>query len=239
MDSFDLRYPGNESGILDPDTRATMCSIAAVEKITDDMKRTGCVDGTLFKVPEADFPLRKGWFYHASEKDTTKNSLYLMQRYLATVGNGGTMNIGIAPNKEGLMADEDVQALKGFGVIRKRFFEKPVEKGSCNVVVMREDLANGELVDDWILCRRGAKLETILTGHAIGIKRIRTLKMAVPAEELMFMLPARKNATDCVPQVKIEFYYADPELMEAVEKATRTGGDSVTARWMREGKEGS
>ena len=68
---------------------------------------------------EADFPLRKGWFYHESERGTTKKAAYLTQRFIGTVGNGGTMNIGIAPNKIGVLNEDDVRELKGFGEMQK------------------------------------------------------------------------------------------------------------------------
>ena len=42
------------------------------------------------------------------------SAAYLVQRYVGTVGNGGTMNIGIAPDKDGMLVDEDVRELKGF-----------------------------------------------------------------------------------------------------------------------------
>ena len=78
---------------------------------------------------EADFPLRPGWFYHASERGRTKHAAYLMNRYLSSVGNGGTMDIGIAPNREGRLDDEDVRALRGFKAIKDAFFAHPAKDG--------------------------------------------------------------------------------------------------------------
>jgi alpha-L-fucosidase len=82
----------------------------------------------VFKVCEADFPLRKGWFYHESERGTTRSAAYLTKLYLSSVGNGGVMNIGIAPNKDGLLDVDDVKALAGFKTLKDALFAE--QKGS-------------------------------------------------------------------------------------------------------------
>ena len=115
----EFEWPGNERGYAHPE-------------------RTPC-DGATFRMWEADFPLRPGWFYHAKERGKSKHSAYLMNRYLSSVGNGGMMNIGIAPNREGRLDDEDVMALKGFKTIKDAFFSRPVETGAFNVVVTRDE----------------------------------------------------------------------------------------------------
>ena len=105
----EYRWPGNERGDVDP-------------------VRSAVLDGN-FCQWEADFPLRPGWFYHASERGRTKHAAYLMNRYLSSVGNGGTMDIGIAPNCEGRLDDEDVRALRGFKAIKDAFFAHPAKDG--------------------------------------------------------------------------------------------------------------
>lgn len=75
-----------------------------------------------------------------------------MKLYLGTVGNAATMNVGISPNKEGLLDDEDVRALAGFGRLQKIFFAREAKDGEAfNVVVMTEDVSAGERVDGWKL----------------------------------------------------------------------------------------
>ena len=116
----EFMWPGNECGDVDPDKSPS--------------------DDKTFRMWEADFPLRPGWFYHAKERGKSKHAVYLMNRYLSSVGNGGTMNIGIAPNKDGLLDEEDVKALKGFGELRKAFFkDKVVGARPFNVVVTRNE----------------------------------------------------------------------------------------------------
>ena len=109
-DDSDFRWSGNERGILDPDSRATIAIAGGYAEGKfgnpgyEAMRNAGSKSGELFRACESDFPLRKGWFYHELERGTTKHAAYLVQRYLGTVGNGGTMSIGIAPDKDGLRA---------------------------------------------------------------------------------------------------------------------------------------
>ena len=140
----------------------------------------GAADGTTFHPIEADFPLRKGWFYHESERGTTKSAAYLTKLYLSSVGNASTMNIGIAPSKDGLLDAEDVKALSGFKTLKDALFAHEVKQGeSFNVVVMREDISKGEQVDEWEFVADG---KAILRGKSIGVKRIRVLEAPCAAK---------------------------------------------------------
>lgn len=69
----DFRWPGNERGVLEPDSRAT-CRRRDLEGDADlQAKNLGAADGDCFCVCEADFPIRPGWFHHVSEKGKGKD----------------------------------------------------------------------------------------------------------------------------------------------------------------------
>ena len=231
-DTADFRWPGNEKGELDPDSRATVCTVGGFadgKYGNPDYGKyinTGCVDGTVFKVCEADFPLRPGWFYHAKDRGKSKHAAYLMNRYLSSVGNGGTMNIGIAPNKDGLLDEEDVKALKGFKAIKDAFFARTAgpRNEPFNVIVMREGLEAGESVDNWNIQVNGKE---VASGKSIGHKRIRVLDEPVCGQ----VRPAASCGNRPVP-VNIRFYYVDPELVKLVKSATTESGETDTAKWM-------
>jgi len=72
-------------------------------------------DGKYWIPAEADFPLRRGWFFHPDQKPKTPEQLW--KTYLVSVGRGTGMDIGLAPDTRGLLCDEDVKALEGFGRI--------------------------------------------------------------------------------------------------------------------------
>jgi alpha-L-fucosidase len=236
-DGSDLRWPGNETGWLDPDSSATVCSVGESadhregECSPEYMKviNTGTKDSegaSFFRVCECDFPLRPGWFYHAKEDGKTKSGLDLLHRYLNTVGNGGTMNIGIAPNKNGLLADEDVKALADFGRLRSAFFAHEVGDGLCNVVVMREDVGRfGEACDFWRLLDGDTEL---LSGKTIGIKRIRALDTPRPVAGLRLECVGGDGKS----VLPMRFYYVDPEFLRSAMSDISDSEETDTAKWM-------
>ena len=160
------------------------------------------------------------------------SGIYILKRYLKTVGNGGTMNLGIAPNKDGLLDDEDVKALADFGKLKAAVFSKPITNGLCNVVVMSEDVVNrGETCDEWQLFDGREKL---VYGRTIGIKRIRTLDRPRRAENIR--LEVYGDNAEALP---MKFYYVEPEFLKAVLSATTDSGETDTAKWMTAGKQGA
>ncbi len=246
-DESDFRWPGNEKGELDPNSCATICTVGGFvdgkygnpeykNRINRGMRRfeNTAAQPMFFRVCECDFPMRPGWFYHERERGRTKSAAYLMQRYLNTVGNGGTMNIGIAPNKDGRLDEEDVKALKGFKTLKDAFFGDC--RGKCNVIVAWEDVSNGEISRDWTV---KYKDKVVASGTTLGIKRIRVLDEAVPNNDLEW----NSGNVDGTPgegySAHVRFYYADPELVKIVKSATTESGETDTAKWMMAGKQGA
>jgi alpha-L-fucosidase len=223
----DFRWPGNERGLLDADSRAT--TVAPDDPDYRKLLNTGTPDGSIFLACEADFPLRRGWFYHENERGSTKSAAYLMKLYLSSVGNGGTMDIGVAPNKEGVLDDADVRSLAGFGAIRNAFFAKEVAADSgepFNVVVMSEDVSNGEQVDGWEFSADG---RTLFSGKSIGVKRIRVLE--TPAQARMCEVKVLKDGGG-LKRVSHKLYFANPELVKTVLASSTDSGETDTAIWM-------
>jgi len=72
---------------------------------------------------EADTPLRKlRWFWHPSDEATLKSLDELVAIYEQTVGRGGQLMPGLAPDRRGLLPEADVQRLQEFGVaIRQQY----------------------------------------------------------------------------------------------------------------------
>ncbi len=89
---------------------------------------TGHRNGKYWIPAEADFPLRKGWFYHPNEKPRSPENLW--ETYLQSVGRGTAMNIGLAPDLRGLICDDDVKALEGFGKILSGTFKTNLAAGA-------------------------------------------------------------------------------------------------------------
>jgi alpha-L-fucosidase len=87
---------------------------------------------------ECDVPLRKGWFFHPEENSTVKNPQQLFDLYLKSVGRGGCLDIGIAPDTRGLLHENDVVALAGFGsLVRQTFAVNLARKASFRASQVR------------------------------------------------------------------------------------------------------
>ena len=234
-DASDFRWPGNEKGELGPDSRATIASVGGFfkgEYGNPDygyLINSGNPNGRFFRMCEADFPLRKGWFFHAKDRGLTKHAAYLMKCYLRTVGNGGTMNLGIAPNKDGLLDEEDVRALRGFRTIRDAFFAHEVagDGQPFNVIVMAEDVSRGEQVDHWYLF--DGEKDYVDGGRAIGRRRIRVFDKAIVPNRLNLQI---RSAGPDLGKISLKRYYVDPELVSLVKNSTVSSGETDTAKWM-------
>jgi len=65
---------------------------------------------------EVDTPLHKlEWFWHPDSDTTLKSVDELMDIWENSVGRGGQLMLGLAPNRHGLLPDADVKRLKEFG----------------------------------------------------------------------------------------------------------------------------
>lgn len=157
----DIRWVANEKGVA-----PTPCWSTFNSQTHGAGASTGHRDGKYWVPAEADFPQRQHWFFDGAG---SKKPAELVDKYFVSVGHNAAMNIGLAPNRDGLLCDGNVQALKGFGDrIRAIFatnlaaaakvsktdtehvleFGKPTE---FSVISLREDLKLGERVDDWVL----------------------------------------------------------------------------------------
>ncbi len=236
-DDSDFRWPGNEMGVLDPDSRATIETVGGFadgqygNPRYKDQINVGSPDGAFFRVCESDFPLRKGWFWRESERSTTKSGEYLAQRWLSSVGNGGIMNIGIAPNSDGRLSAEDVGALARFGEIHEALLARPVASGPANIVEMREDITQGERVDGW---RLFSGEREISRGRSIGLRRIRTFTGGEITDSAALRVVAEGAHGEQVPQIALRAFRADPMLLRSVLAATPNSGETDTAKWMRQ-----
>jgi alpha-L-fucosidase len=72
---------------------------------------------------EADTPLHKlHWFWHANDEASLKSVDELVNIYDHSVGHGGQLMLGLAPDDRGLLPDADVARLKEMGeAIRARY----------------------------------------------------------------------------------------------------------------------
>ena len=133
----DVRWVGNEEG------HAGETSWATYTPLAPDAGKTpangyvqhlrgieGTRNGKYWMPAEADVSLRPGWFYHASQNHQVKSPAVLMDLYYKSVGRGANLDLGLSPNRDGLLDDTDVNALKGFGDLVRETFKTNLAKGA-------------------------------------------------------------------------------------------------------------
>ena len=161
---------GNEAG----------CAPIAVNYVT----KRGC-----WETPECCTPLRKGWLWR--EKDGPKSLSHLVDVYFSSVGRGCVLNLGIAPNNEGLVGADDVRRLREFGDYIKKFNAVDLAEGATvwrfpgiyqidlpaptpvNAVDVKEDLTFGQKASAWKFeYDRDGVWTTAIESATIGYRRI-------------------------------------------------------------------
>jgi len=134
----DVRWVGNENGTAGQTSWATYTPHAP-EK--DKMPGNGFVkdkegieghrDGKYWMPAECDVPLRPGWFYHQTQDGKAKTADQLFDLYYKSVGRGAALDLGISPNRDGLLAEDDVAKLKLFGSSLNQTFRVNLAKGAA------------------------------------------------------------------------------------------------------------
>jgi alpha-L-fucosidase len=110
----DIRWAGNEEGVIPYEN-------------WNVLDRHGYLR---WRPVEADTPLHKDhWFWHPNDEATLKSLDQLISTYEATVGRGGQLMLGVAPDRRGLLPGADVKRLEEFGAaIRNRYSSNLIAK---------------------------------------------------------------------------------------------------------------
>ncbi|GAB3925804.1 hypothetical protein GCM10028827_15730 [Mucilaginibacter myungsuensis] len=137
----DVRWVGNEAGKAGETSWATYTPHAPEAGkepgngfVLDKEGIEGHRDGKFWMPAECDVPHRPGWFYHKNQDDKVKSPETLMNIYFASVGRGAALDLGIAPDQNGLLVPGDVASLKGFGDALNTMFKNNFAKDAKIVV---------------------------------------------------------------------------------------------------------
>ncbi|OKS88654.1 hypothetical protein RG47T_4126 [Mucilaginibacter polytrichastri] len=133
----DVRWVGNEEGNAGETSWETYTpepSVPGQQPSNGEVKYWLGVEGTrngkYWMPAECDVPLRNGWFYHEAQDGQSKSAYKLLDLYYKSVGRAACLDLGLSPNKKGLIAAEDQQILKEFGQILKQTFAVNLAKGA-------------------------------------------------------------------------------------------------------------
>jgi len=114
LEYADIRWAGNEDGAIPYEN-------------WNVLDRHGYLR---WRPVEADTPLHKQhWFWHPNDEATLKSVAELVATYEQTIGRGGQLMLGLAPDRRGLLPEADVKRLEEFGAaIRNRYRENLIPK---------------------------------------------------------------------------------------------------------------
>jgi len=103
----DIRWVGNEQGVIPYEN-------------WNVIDRHGYLR---WRPVEVDTPLRKAhWFWHPNDESSLKSLPELISTYEKSVGRGGQLMLGLAPDRRGLLPETDVARLREFGAaIHQRY----------------------------------------------------------------------------------------------------------------------
>lgn len=186
-----IRWVGNEAGIA-PQPCFNEASAARTSMFTKDMLTWS--DKTSQWVPaECDTTIRHGgWFWHENEEKTLKSLDELKYIYLNSVGHGANLLLNIAPDKNGLLPECDVERVMRFAdFVRGVYANKLAETSSetdetviefdeykpISYIITSEDIRFGENIRKYRIDARmfGGWIK-IAEGSSVGHKKIDFVK---------------------------------------------------------------
>lgn len=197
----DTRWVGNEDGYAPMPNFNTTTDVDFSMLATEKEK----LAHAKFLPSECDFKMRSTWFDCELNEDTIKEAGELMGIYEMSVGRGANFLINIGPDKHGLLPEKDIQRLTEFGNMLKARYGQALPFGDAektadnewsiamdgfsterggsekadalvNRVVIREDLTDGESIEEFRLYAHmpayRSKRVCLYKGDTVGHKAI-------------------------------------------------------------------
>ena len=132
----DIRWVGNERGYANDTCWETYDPVgadggpAAPGNVRERESPTGTRNGSRWLPPECDVSIRPGWFWHELENARVKQPGQLMDLYYRSVGRGGNLLLNVPPDRRGLLHENDVASLRGFGESVRSTFQENLAAGA-------------------------------------------------------------------------------------------------------------
>ncbi|TCC40985.1 hypothetical protein E0H92_04700 [Kribbella speibonae] len=199
----DVRWVGNEDGFaretewsVVPFLNGQMVAAQTAASVAgpEELARA---DELRWYPAEVDVSIRPGWFYHAAEDTAVKSVPELLDIYRKSVGRNAVLLLNIPPDRRGLFADPDVEALTAFGAAVRQYYDTPVAlPGEINVLDLREDITAGQQVESFAVDGLvDGSWQEIARGTTIGHRRLLPLESPVTVDDVRLrVLSARADA---------------------------------------------
>ncbi|MGZ0150365.1 alpha-L-fucosidase [Kribbella sp. WER1] len=200
----DVRWVGNEDGFA----RETEWSVVpfgdgrmVAEQTAPDVAGPELIAqaGELRWYPaEVDVSIRPGWFYHAAEDGAVKQVPELLDIYRKSVGRNAVLLLNIPPDRRGLFAEPDVEALLAFGeAVRAYYAADLVLPATINVLDLREDIEHGQQIESFAVdALVDGSWQEIATGTTIGHRRLLPLPEPVDADDVRLRILVTRADAD-------------------------------------------
>ena len=125
---------------------------------------TGDPNGRLWIPAETDVSIRPGWFWHEAENSKVRTPQNLVNLYYHSVGRNSLLLLNVPPNKDGLLEESDVRAIKSFREILDETFNDNIA-GNLSASLTDKNISTAEVVriDEPVVV--DFKKKQHLTGH--------------------------------------------------------------------------
>jgi len=236
----DVRWVGNEKGMA-PETAWSTIDLKGKDGKTpmpgymdDENLGSGTRNGKQWLPFEGDVPLRPGWFYHPEQDGQVKTVAQLFEIYCSSVGRGGSLDLGLSPNTDGLLHANDVAALKDFGAYLKQVFAENVAK---NAKITASNVRGKQKAFDTQNLQDNDRYSYWATDDQVHQA---SLVLDLPAEKPINLVQIRENIKlgQRVDSIKLENYIAGE--WKTIGKATSIGAnrlirlpETITAKKLR------
>ena len=188
----DIRWVGNEDGVAP----YPLSNIVEAGQEAANWVSPGTVG---WVVPEADVPPRTAWFWSPDSDSRLFGLDHLQDIYNRSIGHGANLLINMTPDRSGLIPEEEVRCLTGFGADIRRRFETSIAETSSEgrwsegmvleldwktpepvgLIVLEEDLRFGQRVSKYrIEAEQEGRWQSIAEGVTIGRCRIQKIAPA-------------------------------------------------------------
>lgn len=138
----DVRWVGNESGNAGETCWSTINTEGMAPGVADAAYlNTGDPAGKRWIPAETDVSIRKGWFWHKSENDSIRSPQNLVDLYYKSVGRNSLLLLNIPPNRDGLLEEKDMAAIKTFRSILNESFAINLLQGRQNKALTDKKLS--------------------------------------------------------------------------------------------------
>lgn len=221
----DVRWVGNEDGFaretewsVVPFANGSMVAAQSAPDVAGP-EQLARADELRWYPAEVDVSIRPGWFYHASEDAAVKPLPELLDIYRKSVGRNAVLLLNVPPDRRGLFADPDVEALTAFGAaVRAYYATNLVLPATINVLDLRENIEQGQQIESFAVdALVDGSWHEIAQGTTIGHRRLLPLAEPLSADDVRLRILSSRGEAGVSLAVHFDPYVPLPGVEPGTE----------------------